>query len=349
MKTKWFRYAMETDEGGGGGADVAVEEEPGFQSAFSKEGWKGDAPPVADPPAPAVEPDGTVEPPGPDATPAEKAEWEKQFPGGVEELWKGYNELRTKMSRGEHLAPPAEEPKTEEPANWRTHKYESLGAIPIDGLSQMQRVHLGELMQDDAKAAATWASANSHLLTQEEFAAVQSNWYQADPYGATQAWEAARQNAERERQQEEMGPVVSHVEAQRQQEGMRLAGETLPIFEQNRAEFGAWLAENPQLDDHLSQITDPATLSNALITVFYQWHAPYMLQKAADDAAAADAAAQAAEEEAKVAAENAEKANRRGRTITTSAPAPPAGGEASSDDIRSAIMGAARGTVPARK
>ena len=100
------------------GQSAAKRAMAGKRSAFSAGGWKGDPP--ATPPTPAVEPDGTPAPPAPDATAAEKAEWEKQFPGGVEELWKGYNELRTKMSRGEHLAPPVQEPKPEEtPPSWR--------------------------------------------------------------------------------------------------------------------------------------------------------------------------------------------------------------------------------------
>jgi hypothetical protein len=358
----YFRICMEAPEGGGGGDDGALDE-PEFHGAFTPEGWRGD-PPVDTPDEdeeivaegeeddegdPADDDEAASQPDG--WSDADWAAFQRQFPGGSEaDLWKHYSELRTRMSRGEHLASePAPEPQEQElPPGWTNHQFQSLGPIPQEGLSQQQRVELGELMELDAKAAANWAVANAHLLSEDEFSAVQNNYFTRDPWGARRQWAEAEENRRRMELEEEYGPVRETVNNQNQQTGMQMALSAVPDMEANRQDFAAWIRDNPEIDNHLTGMTDPSELRDSLVTIFYNWYAPTLLQRQheqeqanAQAQADAAAAAEAAEQQAR-------QATNRARTATRTAPAAPKGGEVSDDDIRGFIRQAGSNGVPSR-
>jgi hypothetical protein len=358
MKTYFHRYWEAPADGGGAdeGGATTVEDDPGpgtgISDVFSD-------PTRWDEPA-GTEPDPTPEPaatePEPEPEPAEKPEdwsdedwgaFQKQFPKGTPaDLWKHYSALRTQFSRGEQHQPapePDPEPEPEEtPASWLAHQYQSLGPIPTDGLSVQQRTELADLMQQDPKAAANWAAANSHLLTEEEFSAIQSNWYQADPYGAQRAWASARDDYARQQQFEELAPRLAVVDAAQQVQGRDLAFQQMPIMLEQRDAFGKWIEDNPEVDEQLSQMTDPQQIAQSLQVVFSNWYMPQLMAQQAQAAADATAAAEAAEAERVAAEEAAAAQQRRGRTATRTAPATPSGGSPTDDDIRAAIRNATR-------
>lgn len=354
---KWFRICMETpDDGAGGGG----EEETGHVSVFNRPDlW--DAPAVAEEAteteAPAAEPEqvGAADEPTAPAPAVKPDDWDdaswagfqKQFPNGTPgDLWKHYSELRTRLSRGEHLQPatpePEAEPEFEEPPSWRAHNFQSLGAIPSTGLSVQQRTELGELMGIDPEAAAHWAVANSHLLREDEFAAVQNVWAQADQWSYQTFWNEQRQRAQEQREQEEYGPRMEVVDMQRRQQGVAMLEGEMPLFTEHKAEFAQWLEERPQVDEYLASLTEPAQIKETLRGAFYQFYGPYMATKSAEEQAAEAARVAAAETEQAEQAAAAETANRKAVTARRSAPATPAGGEASVDDIRDAIRTARR-------
>lgn len=350
------RYYEAPDDGAGGGSDVAEETpvEEAFHDAFSTEGWKGDVQPGEEAPE-AEAPEAERQPVEEESTPAvadrpdgwtdeDWAGFQKQFPNGSPaDLWKHYSELRTRFSRGEHKQPePAAEEEEEEvePASWRAHNFSSLGAIPTDGLSSVQRTELGELMQLDPKAAAHWAVANAELLTEDEFSAVQNNWHTADPWGAKRYWDSAMEAQRQEQLAEQYGPTASVVNEQQQQKGFELAAAAVPALEEHRVEFGKWIEQNPGIDEQLTQITEPTQVRDALVTLFYSWFGPQALTRIHESEAAEAARLETERKEAEEAAAAVEKQQRGARTATRTAPATPAGGEASSDDIRAAIRGA---------
>jgi hypothetical protein len=340
------------DDPGDGGAD-----EPEFHSIFTQEGWAaragGEAPePEADddPDPPAGELPVPPEPPAAPAVPegwdeADWAQFQKEYPGRTPaQLWSEHKNLRTLISRGEHKNPPAEPaPEPEGPPTWTAQDYSALGPIPQDGLTMIQREQLGSLMQADPKAAAHWAAANAHLLNEQEFAAVQSNWYQADPYGATMAWRQAEAEREQERLQAEYGPRMETVDLSQQRAGIALVEQAIPDFATHKADFSQWIEQNPEIDQYLATFKTPEEVRDALTVVYYQWYGPNLaerlrVQQAEQEAARVEAERQAAEAQAA-----AEAANRNARTATRSAPTPTQGaGEASDEDIRAAIRNARR-------
>jgi hypothetical protein len=258
-------------------------------------------------------------------------------------LWKHYTNLRTRFSQGERgeAAPaPEPEPEPEAPPSWLAHQFQSLGEIPTDGLSVQQRNELGELMQIDPKAAGLWAVKNSELLTEEEFAAVQNSWATSDPWGHRRYWDQAAEQIRQEQMAERIDPAIGVVNDQQQNLGVNMALQEFPLIAEHRQEFGEWIEANPQLDEQLSQMTDPAQIKSAMITLFNTWYAPRALTEL--HAAREENAARIAKEQADAEAAQAaiEKQQRGARTATRSAPATPAGGEASADDIRAAIRGA---------
>lgn len=358
-----FRYAMEAADDGAGAGDAEEE----FHSAFSQEGWQGD-PPAEEPDEAEPPASGGEAPPAdaPEAAPQEEPtpqaaerpdgwsdeDWgrfQKQFPGGTTaDLWKHYDNLRVKMSRGEHLEPaPAEsEEEAEGPPTWTNPDYSVLGPIPQDGLSVPQQNALAALMVEDPKSAAMWAVQNNHLLSEEEFAAVQNHWHQNDYWGAKRYWDAAQEQMRAQQQEEELGPRLAAVDIQRQREGAALAEAALPAITAHIEPFKAWLEERPGLDEHLASLKDPHEIKDAVIAAFHQFYSPYRMTLDATERAAAEERERVAEEEAKKAEAEAEQANSRARTARRSAPAAPSGSDAAPDDIRAAIMAAVPGTVP---
>jgi hypothetical protein len=354
MRTRWFRYALETpDDGAGGGGEPAADEP--HVSVFERpELW--DTPPAAEPEPPAGETP-PAEPPPADA-PAEKPDgwsdddwgaFQKQFPKGTPaDLWKHYSSLRTAYSRGERgaeppAATPAAEPEPAAPTGWTSPDYSVLGEIPSDGLSVAQQHALAALMVEDPKSAAMWAVANSHLLSDDEFSAVQSHWHSADYWNASRYWEAARMQANQDRQEEELGPRLQAIDVQRQREGAALAEAAVPEITAHLEPFKEWLVARPAIDEHLGTLTDPEQVKNAVVAAFYQFYGPYRMSLDATEAAAAAERERVAAEEAAEAEAAAKNANRRAVTAGRGAPATPAGAGATPDDIRAAIRGARGG------
>ena len=358
---KRFLYVCEAPDDSGGGAAVddpgeGAPDEP-FHSIFSQQGWADRAGGEPQPPDPDDDPDPPAGdlpvPPEPPAAPAmpegwEQADWDqfqKEYPGRTPaQLWNEHKNLRTLISRGEHKQPaPEPEPEPPAPPTWTADDYSALGPIPQDGLTEIQRTQLGSLMQADPKSAAHWAAANSHLLTQQEFNAVQSNWFQADPFAAQQAWIQAEAQREQERQEAEYGPRMETVDLQQQRAGIALVEAAIPDFATHKADFSQWIEQNPEIDTYLATFKTPEQVRDALTVVYYQWYGPNLaerlrVQQADQQAQEAESQRQAAEAQAA-----AEAANRNARTATRSAPTPTTGhGEASDDDIRAAIRNARR-------
>lgn len=333
----WFRYFMEAaDDGAGGGGvdtpDAPVEER---KSVFQRpEAW-ADPPTEEETPAPEASEGGEQE-----ETPAEEAA--RLFAGkykNADELEKAYLQLQQKFGRGEHLQEqPAEEELAPEepPASWRAHNYDALGEIPTEGLSRKQQEQLVDLMQEDPRAAAMWALRNSHLLSDEEMAAVQGHWAANDRWRYDQFWREQTALAERARQEEELAPRMETVDMQRRMEGRDLAFAEVPLMQQHVEEFKTWLEERPQIDEHLGSLHDPAQIKEALKATFRQFYGEFAEQREIE--AAAERERLAAEEAA--AAEAGRQAQQRARTATRTAPTQPQGAGASDDDIRAAIRGA---------
>jgi hypothetical protein len=262
-----FLWVCEAPDDSGGDADSGGDDagDDDFQSIFTQGGWDaragGDVA-VESPPSdddatpPAQEPSEPEVPDGWD--PADWAQFQKEYPGRTPaQLWHEHKNLRTRFSQGEHKQPPEPEPEPEGPPTWTAADYSALGEIPQDGLTNIQREQLGSLMQADPKAAAHWAAANSHLMTEQEFAAVQSNWYQADPYGATMAWRQAEEQRLREEQQAEYGPRMEVVDQSQQLHGIALAEQAIPDFAEHKKDFSDWIEQNPQIDEHLASLKTP--------------------------------------------------------------------------------------------
>lgn len=332
----YFKICMEAPEESGGGADDPAEEATGFVSAFSEAGWKGDRPEVTPDPVEEPEAEGEEEPETPEEVQERLYAGKYKTP---EELEQAYEHAIALASRkGVEVPEVQPEPEAQMPT-WRAPQYDALGEIPADGLSALQREQLSTLMQNDPKAAANWAAQNSHLLTEEEFGAIQGNWYTADPWGARQAWAAAEEAQRQERLQEEYGPTRQIVDMQQAGLGMRAAMEAVPQMMEHKDEFAQWIEDNPAIDDQLTAMTDPTEIRNALVTIFYNWYGPQALDRitqAEAERAAREEADAAAAAEAEAASQ---QANSRARTLTRSAPAVPAGSAASDDDIRAFIRG----------
>lgn len=351
-----FRYWMETpDDGAGGGAatEDPPEETPDRPGVFSDPS-RWDTPPaegVDEPAEPVDEPADEPEDTPPAAVRPEGwadedwAAFQRKYPGGSPaDLWKHYSHLQSEYSRIKNGVPPKEEVEEveETPPSWTAHGFSSLGPIPTDGLSMQQKTELSELMQLDPKAAAHWAVANSEMLTEDEFSAIQNNWALADPWGSRRYWDQAREQVSQERQQAELGPRMDVIDMQRRREGVAMTEQALPDFVAHKAAFAQWLEERPQVDEYLATLTTPEEVSTALTGAFYQFYGPYRMSMDAEAAAKEEQRIAAEEAAAAEAAAAAETANVRARTARTTAPAAPAGSEASADDIRSAIRDARR-------
>lgn len=352
---EWFRICMEAPEEsgvGGEGEAPPAEAPPAHVSAFENPDlWDappGDEPPAEEPP-PAETPPPAEAPAAaqPDGWSAEDwGAFQKKYPGGSPaDLWKHYSNLQSEYSRVKNGVPPqapAEEEPAAAPPGFTHPDYSILGPIPSDGLSVPEANALSALMAEDPKAAAYWALANSHKLTEPEFDAVQNGWAASDPQGYRRFWAENDARIERERQETELGPRLATVDEAMQREGAAMAQAAIPEITAHLEAFKGWLEARPELDEHLATLTQPDQVKNALITSFYQFYGPYRMEMDATEAAAAAERERIAAEEATAAEEAAKTAQSKARTATRGAPAAPSGGEASADDIRSAIMNAGR-------
>lgn len=353
MKTRWFRYTMETpDDGAGGGG----EEPEGHVSVFERADLWDPAPSSDDDPGDPAAAD--PEPPAADA-PVERPDgwndedwgaFQKKYPGGSPaDLWKHYRALESDYSRVKNGVPPKNEPApapepTPTPESWRAHNFSALGDIPVRGLSNVQREQLGELMGVDPEAAASWALANAHLLKEDEFNAVQNTWAQADPHGYRTFWAEQEELQRTAALEEQVGPTVDYATQQRQREGAQMAQAAVPDITAHLEPFKEWLEARPDVDQHFASLADPEQVKNAIIATFYQFYGPYRLGMDATEQAAAAERERVAAEEAATAAAAAETSNRRAVTATAGArQSPAAAGEATAQDIKDAIKNARTG------
>jgi hypothetical protein len=175
----------------------------------------------APPPEPPTEPQGEQSP-----------EWQRQFPGGADEIYRSWQETRATLTREQQQRAEYERQLQEYQQTQQPQDPWSQLPPQVDEYQQQQ---IAAYAQRDPAAAAKWAYENYHDLGPEVAGQLFQYWQSRDYWGA-EAWKAEQLHAqwreqESQRLNQELQPVREYTHQQMSQLTLDIASKQIPNWD----------------------------------------------------------------------------------------------------------------------